>query len=239
MGNLQVFNETINLLDTRFSYLAIDLPGHGQTRVEDREELYNMQNTALALIELLDSLAIKKCLLVGYSMGGRLALYLSLNFSHYFKKVVLESASPGLKTQQQRNIRIEKDLELAQKLESSDFSLFLSDWYSNPLFNSLKNHPNFSELVAKRLENNPLKLAKSLRNLSTGCQPSLWEKLQDNKIPTLLLVGKCDRKFREINTEMYNLGQYFQLEIVKECGHNIHWENPHGFAKVIKKFLME
>ncbi len=239
MGNSQVFKEVIALLGNRFSYLVVDLPGHGQTKVTGKDDLYNMQNTAQALIELLDKLAIKKCFLLGYSMGGRLALYLALHFPQYFSKVVLESASPGLKTATQRTQRVNQDLKLAQQLESTDFELFLTKWYYNPLFASLKKNPQFSELLAKRLQNNPLELARSLRNLSTGLQSSLWEKLPDNKIPMLLLAGELDRKFVEINTEMANLYDRIQLTIVADCGHNIHFENPVQFTNIVRDFLLE
>ena len=237
MGNSQVFDDVIALLGSEFSYLTIDLPGHGKTLIEDSNELYNLPNTARALIELLDSLGITKCFLVGYSMGGRLALYLTLYFPKCFDKVILESSSPGLKTEQERNKRLERDLELAQKLESDIFSDFLSDWYCNPLFSSLKQNSSFPELFAKRLKNNPAQLAISLRNLSTGGQPSLWNKLKHNKVPTRLIVGELDRKFIEINTKMSQLCESFQLHIVKKCGHNIHWENPHQFTRIIGNFF--
>ena len=239
MGSSQVFDDVVTLLGDRFGYLIVDLPGHGQTKVTGKDDLYNMQNTAQALIELLDKLAIKKCFLLGYSMGGRLALYLALHFPQYFSKVVLESASPGLKTATQRTQRVNQDLKLAQQLESTDFELFLTKWYYNPLFASLKKNPQFSELLAKRLQNNPLELARSLRNLSTGLQSSLWEKLPDNKIPMLLLAGELDRKFVEINTEMANLYDRIQLTIVADCGHNIHFENPVQFTNIVRDFLLE
>jgi 2-succinyl-6-hydroxy-2,4-cyclohexadiene-1-carboxylate synthase len=105
-------------------------------------------------------------------MGGRLALYMTLHFPERFEKVVLESASPGLKTEKERSHRLQADLQLAQKLENSNIKDFLLNWYEIPLFKSLKNSPNFDKLIETRLANNPLELAKSLRNMGTGNQPS-------------------------------------------------------------------
>ena len=96
MGNSHEFDEAIQLLSDKFYCLTVDLPGHGKTQVLGGDEYYKMANTAHALINLLDELKIIKCFLVGYSMGGRLALYLTLHFPQRFPKVVLESASPGL-----------------------------------------------------------------------------------------------------------------------------------------------
>lgn len=236
MGDSHEFNDVIALLADQFYCLSVDLPGHGKTRVLGGEECYTMPNTAHALINWLDQLNVKQCFLVGYSMGGRLALYLNLHFPQRFSKIVLESASPGLKTGRDRLERTQRDFELARKLENSDFYRFLSNWYSQPLFASLKKHQCFQILIESRLRNNPFELAKSLRNLSTGCQPSLWENLKQHKKPLLLLVGEYDAKFIAINSEIARLCQSAKLEIVRNCGHNIHFENPKTFVQILKNF---
>ena len=237
MGDSHEFNEAIALLSDQFSCLTVDLPGHGKTRVLGGDEYYTMPKTAQALINLLDWLDIKKCFLVGYSMGGRLALYLALHFPQRFSKVVLESASPGLETQWDQLERIKRDFALAQQLEKTDFPSFLSNWYNQSLFTSIKKHPDFEYLIASRLNNNPSELAKSLRNMSTGCQPALWEKLKQNTIPLLLLVGEYDAKFRSINSKMARLCESAKVEIVSNCGHNIHFENTKTFVENVRLFL--
>lgn len=237
MGDSQEFNEVISLLSDQFCCLTVDLPGHGKTKVLGGNECYTMSNTAHSLISLLDQLNIEKCFLVGYSMGGRLALYLNLHFPQRFSKVVLESASPGLKSQWDRSGRMQRDLELASKLETSDFSAFLKNWYNQPIFASLKNHPDFERLLQSRLKNNPIQLAKSLRNLSSGCQSSLCDNLKLNENPLLLLVGEYDEKFIAINLEMASLCKSAKLKIVNNSGHNIHFENVNEFVLNVGSFL--
>ncbi|MEG5172695.1 2-succinyl-6-hydroxy-2,4-cyclohexadiene-1-carboxylate synthase [Microcoleus sp. B3-D7] len=235
-GSIQDFSSVIPLLSNSYYCLAVDLPGHGKTRVTGDESCYNMSTTAQALIELLEDLQIDKCLLLGYSMGGRLALYMALHFPERFEKVVLESASPGLKTEKERSHRLEADLQLAQKLENSNIKDFLLNWYDRPLFKSLKNSPNFDKLIETRLANNPLELAKSLRNMGTGNQPSLWGKLAQNQIPLLLLAGEYDDKFTTINTEIAKLCPAGFREIVPKVGHNIHFENIDNFVALVRQF---
>lgn len=237
LGNCQEFNQSISLLSNDFYCLAVDLPGHGKTQVIGGEEYYNMEHTAQGLIKFIAALGIKRCILIGYSMGGRLALYLALYFPEYFSQVILESASPGLRTQAERDQRIQQDIKLAKELATEDFSDFLTKWYNQPLFASLKNHPDFEKMLEHRLQSNPLELSKSLQYLSTGCQPSLWSKLHENVVPLLLLVGELDQKFISINTEMVSLCKFAQLEIVKNCGHNIHFENATLFVETIGRFL--
>jgi len=236
MGNGSDFIDVIPLLSTKFYCLTVDLPGHGQTRINGSDENYKMPNTARELINLLDFLEIDKCYLFGYSMGGRLALYLTVNFPWRFEKVILESASPGLKTEKERKRRIFSDFLLANKLETTDFKEFLLNWYNLPLFQSLCQHPNFEKMLERRLQNNPSELAKSLRNMGTGNQPSLWEKLPEVKIPLLLLVGEMDKKFVAINSEMARLLPVAKMQIIPDSGHNIHLENPPFLVKNIINF---
>lgn len=234
LGDGRDFQDIMTALESQFYCLAIDLPGHGQTRIQDDHLEHSMVEIASGVIQCLDALNIPKCTLVGYSLGGRLALYLALHFPDYFSRVVLESASPGLKTAAERRQRLHHDWVLAHALETEEFSDFLDRWYRQPLFTTICSHPAFEQLWARRLCNDPLQLAASLRCLSTGRQPSLWERLSANQVPMLLLAGERDQKFVDINREMVNLGNCMAVKIVEDCGHNIHFEQPTRYAQILQ-----
>jgi len=242
MGDRLEFKQATVVLSKQFYCVTIDLLDHGQTETMfqgtyQKDHSYTIQSLANCVIEFLDLLRIERCFLVGYSMGGRLALYLTIHFPQYFHRVVLESASAGLRSDAERSDRLAKDAQLAQKLEAGNLRLFLENWYQQSIFANLRSHPDFSQLLAQRLNNSPLKLANTLRNLSLGKQPSLWERLATNEIPLLLLVGELDHKFVQINQQMQNLSKSAQLKIVPKCGHNIHFENPDLFIQIIKYFF--
>ena len=240
MGNLHEFDQVIKLLFNDFSHLTIDLPGHGKTQVLE-DECYTMASTATAIIELLDELKIDQCYLIGYSMGGRLALYLTLYFPHKFIEVILESASPGLATETARLARIKSDTQIARKLSriihQDDFYHFLNDWYQQPIFGDIKNHPQYQSMIASRLTNHPLNLVKSLQFMGTGSQPSLWELLTQNTISILLLVGEKDEKFIDINIAITGKCNFAKLQIIPQIGHNIHLENTVAFVQNIRDFF--
>ncbi len=246
MGNTHEFDEVISILADEFYCLKVDLPGHGKTQVFGNDQCYQMSNTANAVIQLLDKLLnqlnISQCFLIGYSMGGRLALYLALHFPQYFAKVILESASPGLTTETEQFARIKGDTQIARKLSRSitreDFILFLDNWYRQPIFGDIKNHTQFAKMIEQRLQNDPKLLIKSLKMMGTGVQPSLWSKLGKNKIPLLLLVGELDPKFMEINTKIQQKAKYSQLKIVRNTAHNIHFAKPLEFVSEVKNFLL-
>jgi len=135
-----------------------------------------------------------------------------------------------------------RDKKIARKLERSvaktDFTAFLLNWYNQPIFGLIKHHPQFQRLIESRLQNNPVELAKSLRLMGTGCQPSLWQKLKGNTNYLLLLVGEYDKKFIDINTEIANLCEFCQLKVISNSGHNIHLENTLAFVENIKQFFL-
>jgi 2-succinyl-6-hydroxy-2,4-cyclohexadiene-1-carboxylate synthase len=242
MGNLHEFDLSISLLKDDFSCLVLDLPGHGKTKVLGNNEYYNMENTAKAVINLLDNLQISECFLVGYSMGGRLGLYLTLNYPHRFPQVILESASPGLADKQEQLKRQNQDYQISKKLtrltKADDFLLFLKSWYTQPIFGNIKDHPQFDDLIRNRLSNNPGELAKSLQIMGTGCQASLWSQLETNINPILLLVGENDQKFIEINQQIMKKSTYCHLKQINHAAHNIHFENTSDFIKEVKNFFI-
>jgi 2-succinyl-6-hydroxy-2,4-cyclohexadiene-1-carboxylate synthase len=236
MGNSNDFKDCIPQLCQSFRCLSVDLPGHGKTEVLGDESYYTISKTATLLIGLLNHLNLSKVYLFGYSMGGRLAFYLMLHYPQYFHKVMIESASPGLRTNQARSQRLQTDFKRAEQLENQPFKQFLIDWYNQPLFNTLKQHSKFNLVFNRRLQNNPDELAKSLRNLGTGRQPSLWDKLASHNIPLLLIVGELDQKFMQINQEIVGLSDHAKLDIIPKCGHNIHIENTNQWIKTILDF---
>ena len=238
MGDCQEFDQILPYFWDDFYCLVIDLPGHGQTEVTGDDSNYGMEKTAIALINFLEYFQLSNIGLIGYSMGGRLALYLALHFPEKFSHIILESASPGLKSAIARKKRIEHDEQWIKKLKNENFSEVLSEWYQQSLFDSLRKLPNFPDLFARRLGNSPEKLAKSLQYLGTGQQISLWEKLPQGSVPLLLLVGGQDHKFVAINQKIAVDYPQAQLEVFSHCGHNLHLEDSHNFALALRQFLL-
>ncbi|WP_416669251.1 2-succinyl-6-hydroxy-2,4-cyclohexadiene-1-carboxylate synthase [Egbenema bharatensis] len=240
MGDGREFDTVIDRLSMDYYCLAVDLPGHGKTRSCPELQDNTMPDLAVGIIQFLQALNLQSCSLVGYSMGGRLALYLALHFPAYFSKVVLESASPGLKTVAERADRLRKDQQLAQTLrtlEVEGFPDFLTNWYQQPIFADIQQHPAYGKMLERRLQNDPRDLAQALDGLSPGRQPALWEQLSHNALPMLLLVGALDQKFVRINRAMAEQSPALTLQIIDRCGHTLHLEQPQLFTQRIIDFL--
>ena len=88
------------------------------------------------LTALLDRLGIARAPVVGYSMGGRVALHLALGAPERVAALVLESASPGIADAAQRAARVKSDEALADDIERLGIEAFVDRWEAQPLFAS-------------------------------------------------------------------------------------------------------
>ncbi len=233
-GDRRTWERLVPLLRA-YQLIMPDLPGHGSSDSPERAAAWHMSSVAADLISLLDALGLPQVHLLGYSLGGRLALYLALRYPRRFLSLTLESASPGLADDAERQTRRQRDEQLADKIEARGIAWFVDFWESLPMWDSQANLP--ADVLAaqrnQRLRNDPAGLAGSLRGLGTGAQPSLWEALPEIQLPTLLIVGALDSKFRRINATMRDAIPGARLAIIDDAGHNTHLEKPGEFARVV------
>lgn len=240
LGTLTDWNETSVRLGDRFAHLTVDLPGHGDTDPHLSIDSYSMPETAGLVVGLLDRLGIERCHLLGYSMGGRLGLYLLLNHSERFERAIIESASPGLQSESERKDRRQHDRTLAERVLNEEFSAFLAYWYAQPSFASLdRSGPRYEAMLDRRLKQSPEGLARSLELMGTGAQPSLWEQLPSLKVPTLFVAGSVDAKFSDLAERMASLCGSTRSAIIPNAGHVAHFEEPDRFCELAVNFLTE
>ena len=238
-GFLGCSQDWVGVLDVfcaDFFCVALDLPGHGNS-LEDDEAIYNMPNLAAYIAELLQAWPTKKWAVIGYSMGGRLALYLTLSYPDIFIKAVMISASPGLEKADERLRREHEDELLVQDLLQNPFEEFLKNWYQQPLFSSLREKEKFAKIWQRRLQNKPKYLAKSINHMGLAKQPSLWPLLEGCLIPLLFVCGALDKKFLELNQRMFRLCPQANLRVIANCGHNVVAELPESLTKILRLFL--
>ena len=218
--------------------ILVDLPGHGLS-AGCPAGLFPMPEAALALLAVLDELGVGQCVPVGYSMGGRLALYLALTHPDRCSAVVVESGSPGLTSEREHEARREWDESKASELERKGLDAFLEDWYRQPLFHSIRrNEARFAALMERRRHNDLAGLARSLRLMGTGSQPSLWPRLPGIRFPWLGIAGELDSRYRKTMQDMVSVSEKGRLAIIPDAGHNTHFENPEAFSRTLREFLV-
>ena len=218
--------------------LTPDLPGHGANQPANPSD-YTMEAAAAQLAALLDREKMGPVHLLGYSMGGRLALYFALHAPQWVASLILESASPGLAMAPERAARVARDNALAERIQREGIPAFVAFWESLPLWNSQARLPAAirQRLHEQRLGNAPAGLARSLHSMGTGVQPSLWERLGELSLPVLLLAGAEDAKFVAIARQMAERIPQARLTVVPRAGHTVHLEQPIAFQDAVLAFV--
>lgn len=238
-GNVSMWRPFYEKWGEHSKLIAVDIIGHGKTEIPDDVERYKMLSVVDDLFLLMEKLKIQKADFVGYSMGGRLALSFAAKYPTKVRKLVLESASPGLALEEERRQRIEQDEELAAFIEEKGIESFVDYWADIPLFESQKQLPFEvqSNIKEQRLLNSAKGLSRSLKGMGTGIQPSWWDELENIKIDTLLITGSIDTKFCFIAEKMRERLENSQWVNVEDCGHAIHVENCEKFGTIVSRFL--
>ncbi|MDK2820228.1 MAG: 2-succinyl-6-hydroxy-2,4-cyclohexadiene-carboxylate synthase [Clostridia bacterium] len=239
-GSSENWHPFIKFWEHSFQLIMVDIIGHGKTESPDNAKRYSMDYVTDDLLELLNKLDLDKINLLGYSMGGRLALSFAIKYPNRVHRLILESTSPGLQSLNERKERMIRDEKLAERIMSQGIEAFVDYWEAIPLFasqNKLSKEKK-TALKKQRLCNSTIGLANSLRGMGTGIQPSWWEHLADLNIPTLLLVGELDKKYCQIARLMCNKLPNSELKVIKNTGHNVHLEEPQIFSQIVLHYLL-
>ncbi|MDR1817062.1 MAG: alpha/beta fold hydrolase [Puniceicoccales bacterium] len=189
---------------------------------------------------------------IGYSLGGRLALHLAAQSAAGAgattggqcprMALVLISATPGIADAAERARRRENDRRLADEIETADTAAFLEKWWRNPLFAGLAKNlapAEFAALRERRLRNEPSQLAATLRALGVGEMRPLWDALPALRAPVLCVAGERDGKYCDIARRMAALLPDARAVIIPGAWHCPHLEVPDATAGAILEFVRD
>jgi len=201
--------------------VSVDLVGHGRSEAPADIEHYTMESCVAQLAGLLDDLALGRPHLVGYSMGGRVALSFCARHPEGALSALTIGASPGIFDAEARAARVRADEALADRILSAGLEAFVDEWMAKPLFAS-----------QRRLGSD---FALSLRGMGSGAMPPL--ELAASKVPLCFVAGGEDAKFSALAREMSSRLEGASCEILPEAGHAAHLENPRAFGQVACRFF--
>lgn len=211
-----------------YSRLYIDLPGHGGSAKIAANSLAEVGHL---LEKTLNSYNILKYWLVGYSLGGRVAMYFACQPREGLCGLVVEGGHPGLADENQRLLRRRNDAAWAERFRREPLTQVFADWYQQPVFASL-DAAQRAALIALRSRNNGGTLAAMLQASSLAEQPDLREALRAREFPFHYLCGERDGKFRAIADELSAT-----THVINHAGHNAHRENPDAVVACLAQFL--
>ena len=239
-GSAEAMNSLRGGLSETLRVFAIDLPGHGNAATPHAIEHFSMEATVSCVWDALDGLGLERASLVGYSMGGRVALSTAVACPERVAKVVCIGASPGIVDPIERSKRKLADEALANSILADGVEQFVDAWLAQPLFATLAERlspADFQATREQRLVNSPEGLALSLRGIGTGAMEPLHEPLADADFPCLWIAGAEDAKFAAIAEEMSKAMPKGSHALIPDAGHSVHLENPAATLSAIASFL--
>ncbi len=236
MGDGADWMPLVARLEKKFRVECVDLPGHGKS-LKLAADAYTWAGALRGLARLTRSAEA----LVGYSMGGRLALALALTGgAPALQALIVISASPGLEEDAAREQRQRIDEERAAELERVGVSSFVERWYQQPLFASLQRQPDLlKQLAEKRSGGSASELARALRGLSVSQQRPLWNELPGLAVPALFVAGEADAVYGDLSRRAADLSPLGQSLMVPDSGHLPHLEQPDLFGETAAEFLQQ
>jgi 2-succinyl-6-hydroxy-2,4-cyclohexadiene-1-carboxylate synthase len=213
--------------------LAPDLLGHGDAACPADPAAYAVEREVERLVARLPDGPVD---VVGYSLGGRVALQLALAHPERVDRLVLVSASPGIAEPAERAARVASDEALARLLEQQGIAAFVERWERLPLWASQSEALRRS-LRDERLRRDPIGLAGSLRGAGQGVAPPVHDRLGRIGRPTTLIVGALDEKYVGLGRLMADTIPRARLVVIPDAGHALHLEQPDLFASAVEEAL--
>ena len=231
------WRELISRMPEGWKWIVPDLRGHGGTQTP-RGAACSMDACTADLETLWDHLRVERTHLVGYSMGGRLALHVAAHRPGRVLSLLTIGAHAGLE-EDARAGRRQGDEGLAERIERDGVEAFVSYWGSLPLFAGLERRgPAYvSEVRAERLQNHAAGLACSLRGMGAGVMEPLWDELAGATFPCTFVAGQLDHGYVASARRLAATVRNGRAEVVLRAGHPVHQERPDAFARVLANHL--
>ncbi len=173
--------------------------------------------------------------LVGYSLGGRLALGLAVDAPEAVAQLTLVSARSGLPDAQARADRRAADALWARRLREDGLERFLDAWEEQPIFASQAALPASTRDAwrALRLRHDPHLVSVGLDALSLGAMPDYSADLSRLHLPVRVLTGALDPIFCALGAQLCELLPRARQQILPGAGHNLPLEAPSALARAL------
>ncbi|MEX2179644.1 MAG: alpha/beta fold hydrolase [Gemmatimonadaceae bacterium] len=170
--------------------------------------------------------------IVGYSMGGRLALHALLARPGLFERATLVSTGLGIDDPDLRNARLLSDERWATRFETDDWDTVIAAWNSQEVFGGARP-------VTERREGdfNRMALGGALRSWSPAAHEPLAQRLPGIETPVLLIAGEQDARYAREAERAARLLPNARVSIVPAAGHRVPWEQHERFSESLRSFF--
>jgi 2-succinyl-6-hydroxy-2,4-cyclohexadiene-1-carboxylate synthase len=176
--------------------------------------------------------------LVGYSLGGRLALRAALRAPDSFTAVVTVGSTAGIEEGPLRVARAQADEKLASWIEAAPIENVVGVWERQPLFADQSDALVEAQRPG-RLSQDPRSLALLLRTAGQGVLEPVWHELSQLELPLLAIAGARDDGYVRAAKRLASTAPHGRAAIVEEAGHAPQLQQPAAVAALIAGFVDE
>lgn len=171
-------------------------------------------------------------IIMGYSMGGRMAMHSLLHSPHLWHGAIFISAHPGYNADVERSNRLIHDFKWSERFLKEPWDSLLKDWNAQSIFHTtpflqIRNEENYSRL----------RLAEMLRCWSLGLQDDLGGDLGLVDVPILWIAGENDYRYAAQAGKMHFKHLNSKIWIASEVAHRVPWECQNAFSIHVEEFL--
>lgn len=219
-------------LSREHAVYAWDLVGHGESDKPEDANAYTAASQCEALQAWIDQQPFDQIVLVGYSMGGRLAIQFAEKYPNSISRLVLESTGLGPADEDERQALVLRDKVLANRIQQSSLAEFFDYWEQLPLFASQQ---KLSESVrarirSERLANDSRALCLSVENFGQHAMPDMRPFVAQAPFPLVYIAGTQDKKYSDLAKSIAGASV---KTVTLEAGHNTHLETPEAFLRAL------
>ncbi|TEW53373.1 2-succinyl-6-hydroxy-2,4-cyclohexadiene-1-carboxylate synthase [Psychromonas sp. RZ22] len=237
LGNRKDWQTTIDQLKDSFHCVTIDLPGHGRSVATTASITNGFENCHKLIAFTLEQLNIQAYSLIGYSLGGRIALdYARSQNDPRLQHLILESSHIGLDNETDKTNRYQFDLAWAERFATQSVEESLYQWYEQAIFDDL-NYERKDFIIEQRSHNYGVPLASMLLSTSLAHQVCASTFLAETKLPITYFYGQKDIKFKQL-AESIPATDTLNFHCFNGLGHNTHQHAPVNYANNIKKIFI-
>ena len=179
-------------------------------------------------------------ILLGYSMGGRLALHALIQSPKLYEGALIVSANPGLASDDERKLRLQADEIWAHKFTREPWTKLMMEWNAQAALRApIDPSPDAVSLRREESDFNRGALSHSLQTWSLGAQTNLRAEISNLSMPIAFVTGSSDVKFSSIAQDLVKIPAHGPRVhvVVPHAGHRVPWDAPSQFRAVLAEFL--
>lgn len=223
LGAKEIFDDVIEDFTTRYDVIAVDLPGHGLSKLE--KESYSVYDYAKAVADVLQHEAVTEATWLGHSLGGYIALAALEGEIAPIKRVILAYSSDLSDTEEQREKRTKQQQQIPEIGVESFVDQLIGAFFSD---NAKEEKINFARQIAYRASEEGLIAALE----SMKSRPNQHHFVEQTSTPIFVIQGSKDKVVKPIDTK----NQKVRTNITNS-GHLGMLEDPQSFIKAVQQFM--